>query len=120
MPRHAHLPTTSLRSASGPLCYFFAPPQVDESVLQMRRKLAALDAGARRASRDEAQRRTDALERSRRMDRVCMVIDFDMFYAAVGRVRVRVRVIRVRVRVRDRASACARDSAALCARAAPR
>jgi DNA polymerase kappa len=56
---------------------------VDESVLQMRRKLAALDAGARRASRDEAQRRTDALERSRRMDRVCMVIDFDMFYAAV-------------------------------------
>jgi len=75
---------------------------VDESVLQMRRKLAALDAGARRASRDEAQRRTDALERSRRMDRVCMVIDFDMFYAAVG------------------ASACARDSAALCARAAPR
>ena len=102
MPRHAHLPTTSLRSASGPLCYFFAPPQVDESVLQMRRKLAALDAGARRASREEAQRRTDALERSRRMDRVCMVIDFDMFYAAVG------------------ASACARDSAALCARAAPR
>ena len=87
MPRHAHLPTASLRSASGPLC-FFAPPQVDESVLQMRRKLAALDAGARRASREEAQRRTDALERSRRMDRVCMVIDFDMFYAAVGRERV--------------------------------
>ena len=54
----------------------------------MRRKLAALDAGARRASRDEAQRRADALERSRRMDRVCMVIDFDMFYAAVGRERV--------------------------------
>ena len=54
----------------------------------MRRKLAALDAGARRAARDEAQRRTDALERSRRMDRVCMVIDFDMFYAAVGRERV--------------------------------
>ena len=23
MPRHAHRPTTSLRSASGPLCYFF-------------------------------------------------------------------------------------------------
>ena len=50
----------------------------------MRRKLAALDADARRASRDEAQRRTDALESSRRMGRVCMVVDFDMFYAAVG------------------------------------
>ena len=115
MPRHAHLPTTSLRSASGPLCYFFAPPQVDESVLQMRRKLAALDAGARRASRDEAQRRTDALERSRRMDRVCMVIDFDMFYAAVEQLGSTGLGWSCAT-----ASACARDSAALCARAAPR
>ena len=78
-PPSDHLPLFRLRTS----VLFFAPPQVDESVLQMRRKLAALDAGARRVSRDEAQRRTDALERSRRMDRVCMVIDFDMFYAAV-------------------------------------
>ena len=83
-PPSDHLPLFRLRTS----VLFFAPPQVDESVLQMRRKLAALDAGARRASRDEAQRRTDALECSRRMDRVCMVIDFDMFYAAVGRERV--------------------------------
>ena len=85
MPRHApphHLHTTS--SAPLPPHCAFAPLQVDESVLQMRRKLAALDTGARRASRDEAQRRTEALESSRRMGRVCMVVDFDMFYAAVG------------------------------------
>ena len=75
-----------------------APLQVDESVQQMRRKLAALDVAARRAARDEAQRRTDALESSRRMERVCMVVDFDMFYAAV------------------RLRPCVLEAAALCAR----
>ena len=85
--RRAGLHTTSAPPLSAPLpphLCAFAPLQVDESVLQMRRKLAALDSGARRASRDEAQRRTEALESSRRMGRVCMVVDFDMFYAAVG------------------------------------
>ena len=86
MPRHVR--TAAPTSAPPPHDLPFAPPrlaplQVDESVLRMRRKLAALDAGARRASREEAQRRTDALEGSRRMGRVCMVVDFDMFYAAV-------------------------------------
>jgi hypothetical protein len=81
MPRHVR---TAARASTPPPYHLPPHLQVDESVLQMRRKLAALDAGARRASREEAQRRTDALESSRRMGRVCMVVDFDMFYAAVG------------------------------------
>ena len=57
--------------------------RVDLQVEEMRRKLARADEGKRRAARLAVAHRTAELERSRRLDRVCAVIDFDMFYAAV-------------------------------------
>ena len=57
--------------------------RVDLQVEEMRRKLARADEGQRRAARLAVAHRTAELERSRRLDRVCAVIDFDMFYAAV-------------------------------------
>ena len=41
-----------------------------------------LDDGMRRAAAAKVARRTAELEAKRRLDRVCVVIDFDMFYAA--------------------------------------
>eukprot|EP00966_Prymnesium_polylepis_P245874 5687399-Prymnesium_polylepis.1 len=57
--------------------------RVEKDIEAMRRKLERADEQQRRAARAAVAARTAELERGRRLDRVCAVIDFDMFYAAV-------------------------------------
>ena len=57
--------------------------RVDATIGEMRRRLERADVGARRAAAQATAQRTAELERSRRLDRVHAVVDFDMFYAAV-------------------------------------
>ncbi len=57
--------------------------KVDESVARLRRQLDACGKAQRAAARDLVATRSAAIEEQRRPERVCVVIDFDMFYAAV-------------------------------------
>lgn len=57
--------------------------RVDETVALLQQKLQRSDEGARRSAAAVVARQVAALEASRRADRCCAVIDFDMFYAAV-------------------------------------
>ena len=57
--------------------------RVDETVALLQQKLQLSDEGARRSAAAVVARQVAALEASRRADRCCAVIDFDMFYAAV-------------------------------------
>ena len=57
--------------------------KVDESVARLRRRLEACDEAQHAAARDLVAARSAAIEEQRRPERVCVVIDFDMFYAAV-------------------------------------
>ena len=57
--------------------------RVDETVAAMRDKLARTGVEGRRAAAALVKKQVAQLEASRRFDRVCAVVDFDMFYAAV-------------------------------------
>ena len=53
-----------------------------EAIELLKTRQKQLDDGMRRAAAAKVARRTAELEAKRRLDRVCVVIDFDMFYAA--------------------------------------
>ncbi|KAJ1619100.1 hypothetical protein T492DRAFT_603687 [Pavlovales sp. CCMP2436] len=57
--------------------------KVDIRIQSMRAVLARADAATRRASAAHVEQRIFELEQSRNLDRICAVVDFDMFYAAV-------------------------------------
>ena len=57
---------------------------VDKSIARLKSKQARLDAAQRRVGRQLFEKRRAELEAARGLDRVCVVLDFDMFYAAVA------------------------------------
>ncbi|CAM9252913.1 unnamed protein product [Ectocarpus fasciculatus] len=57
--------------------------KLDQKVAEMRVKLRALDAVRKAQLTRQADKIATELERQRQLDEVCLVIDMDMFYAAV-------------------------------------
>lgn len=58
--------------------------EVDRSIARLRAKRQKVDEVQRRHARALVEQRAEELEHTRRLERVCVVIDFDMFYAAVA------------------------------------
>ena len=55
---------------------------VEASIARLQARQATLDAPQRAAAAVAVQRRIEELEAARRPNRICCVVDFDMFYAA--------------------------------------
>ena len=65
--------------------------KLDVTIEAMRRKLAASTPEQRKLAQHAVARRMAELEAERVLDRVCVVVDFDMFYAVLARCRGRTR-----------------------------